>query len=65
MVKVRESGLEQTTRERFFRIIRRKLAERGYAGEMLEAKLNEITSKGDISFNIDWKKVMAEPSEKP
>ncbi len=45
------------TRERFMGIVRRKLAERGYSGERLEAKLNEITAKEDISFNIDWSQV--------
>ncbi len=39
-------------------ILRRKLAERGYSGEGLERKLEEITSKEDISFRIDWDEVM-------
>ena len=64
MVEIRESAAGEDTRERFIRIVRRKLAERGYAGETLETKLNEITSKEDISFSIDWEKVMGPPSEK-
>lgn len=63
MVEVRESAAGEDTRDTFMRIVRRKLAERGYAGEALEAKLNEITSKEDISFSIDWEKVTAPPGE--
>lgn len=33
------------TRERFIAIVRRKLGERGYAGDGLEAKLQEIIAK--------------------
>jgi len=51
-------SVTEPRRERFSRMLRRKLAERGYSGEELEAKLREITSKEDISFNIDWDKVM-------
>jgi hypothetical protein len=64
MVEIRESAAGEGTRERFIRIVRRKLAERGYAGETLETKLNEITSKEDINFSIDWEKVMGPSSKK-
>lgn len=46
------------THEQFMAILRRKLAERGYSGEQLERKLEEITAKEDISFRIDWDEVM-------
>lgn len=49
---------DEPTRERFMRILRRKLGERGYSGEQLEAKFKEITSKKDIGFDIDWEKIM-------
>jgi hypothetical protein len=38
-------------------ILRRKLTERGYTGDALEAKLTEIMSKQQLSFIIDWSKV--------
>jgi hypothetical protein len=53
-----ETSTDERTRERFMHILRRKLGERGYSGEQLEAKLNEITSKEDIGFDVDWDKVM-------
>ena len=48
-----QPAIATDTRERFMQTLRRKLAERGYSDVELEAKLDQITSKGDISFNID------------
>lgn len=57
-IEVPPSGATESTRERFMRIVRRKLVEHGYSGGQLEARLNEITSKEDLSFEIDWEKVV-------
>lgn len=55
--RVTEDAASPPTRERFMAIVRRKLGERGYTGAALEAKLQEIMSKQQLSFDIDWSKV--------
>lgn len=49
-----DAASPQQTRDRLLRIIRRKLGEHGYTSPALEAKLDEIVTKQDLSFQIDW-----------
>lgn len=45
------SAPPQTTRDRFAAIVRRKLQERGYSGDVLERKFQHIMAR------IEWSKV--------